>query len=157
MEKIYLLINFLFIITYTIYKLLYVWSKLYNYIHCIPYINSYMCETNYTISSKMLKCLRTDYFVYTCTCILIPLIQLDKSKVINKLLAIAFLAHLVKGYLSFCHHLASVIRRKLSHLNLPLWNSWTKLNLTWQGWSLGGSLSKLCPTAPPSIPDGCCY
>ena len=45
----------------------------------------------------------------------------------------------------------SVVRRKLSHLNLLLWNHWTKLNLTWQGWSLGGSLSKLCPTAPPSI------
>jgi hypothetical protein len=25
------------------------------------------------------------------------------------------------------------------------------------GWSLGGFLSKLCPTAPPSIQDGCCY
>ena len=49
------------------------------------------------------------------------------------------------------------IRRKLSHLNLLLWNRWTKLNLTWQGWSLGRSLSKLCPTAPPSIQDGCCY
>ena len=41
---------------------------------------------------------------------------------------------------------------KRSHLNL-LWNRWTKLNQTWQG----GSLSKLCPTAPPSIQDGCCY
>jgi hypothetical protein len=46
-----------------------------------------------------------------------------------------------------------VICRKLSHLNLLLWNPWTKLNQTWQGWSLGGSLSKLCPTAPPSIQD----
>jgi hypothetical protein len=27
----------------------------------------------------------------------------------------------------------------------------------WQGWFLGGSLSKLCPTALPSIQDGCCY
>jgi hypothetical protein len=26
-----------------------------------------------------------------------------------------------------------------------------KLNQTWQGWSLGGSLSKLCPTDLPSI------
>jgi hypothetical protein len=43
---------------------------------------------------------------------------------------------------------------KRSHLNLLLWNRWTKLNRTWQGWSLGGSLSKLCPTAPPSIQDG---
>ena len=49
-----------------------------------------------------------------------------------------------------------VVRRKLSHLNL-LWNRWTKLNQTWQGWSLGGSLSNLCPTALPSIQDGCCY
>jgi hypothetical protein len=46
---------------------------------------------------------------------------------------------------------------KRSHLNLLIWNRWTKLNQTWQGWSLGGSLSKLCPTAPPSIQDGCCY
>ena len=37
---------------------------------------------------------------------------------------------------------------KRSHLNLLLWNRWTKLNQTWQGWSLDGSLSKLCPTAP---------
>jgi hypothetical protein len=50
------------------------------------------------------------------------------------------------GHVSFCHHLASVVRRKLSHLNLFLWNPWTKLNQTWQGWSLGGSLLKLCLT-----------
>jgi hypothetical protein len=61
------------------------------------------------------------------------------------------------GHVSFCHHLASVVHRKLSHLNLLLWNPWTKLTQTWQGWSLGGSLSKLCPTDPPSIQDGCCY
>ena len=51
----------------------------------------------------------------------------------------------------------SVVCRKLSHLNLLLWNPWTELNQTWQGWSLGGSLSKLCPTVPPSIQDDCCY
>ena len=67
-----------------------------------------------------------------------------------------FLAHLAKGQVSFCHHLASV-RRKLSHLNLLLWNRSTKLNQTWQGWSLGGSLSKLCLTASPFIQDGCSY
>ena len=27
-----------------------------------------------------------------------------------------------------------VVRRKLSHLNLLLWNPWTKLSQTWQGW-----------------------
>ena len=28
---------------------------------------------------------------------------------------------------------------------------------TWHRWSLGVSLSKLCPIAPPSIQDGCCF
>ena len=42
----------------------------------------------------------------------------------------------------------SVVCRKLSHINL-LWNYWTKLNQTWQEWSLGGPLSKLCMTAHP--------
>ena len=69
----------------------------------------------------------------------------------------SFLPHLAKGHVSFCHHLASVVRRKLSHLNLLLWDPWTKLNQTWLGWSLGGSRSKLCPTDLPSIEDGCCY
>ena len=40
---------------------------------------------------------------------------------------IFFLADLAKGHVSFCYHLASV-RRKLSHLNLLLWNPWTKPN-----------------------------
>jgi hypothetical protein len=51
----------------------------------------------------------------------------------------------------------SVVRHKLSHLNLLLWNPWTELNQTWEGWSLGGSLSKLCLTDLPSFQDGCCY
>ena len=60
---------------------------------------------------------------------------------------LSFLAHLAKGHVSFFHHLAYigvhsfVIHRKLSHLNLLLWNPRTELNQTWQGWSLGGSLS----------------
>jgi hypothetical protein len=32
-----------------------------------------------------------------------------------------------------------------------------KWSQTWHRWSLGVSLSKLCPTAPPSIQDGCCF
>ena len=41
------------------------------------------------------------------------------------------LALLAKGHVSFCHHLASIIllsvlHRKLSNLNLLLWNHWTK-------------------------------
>ena len=50
-----------------------------------------------------------------------------------------------------------VLHCKFSHLNVFLWDNRTKLNQTWQGWSLGKFLSKLCPTAPPSIQDGCCY
>ena len=58
-----------------------------------------------------------------------------------------------------CEFLISigVLHCKFSHLNLFLWDHKTKLNQTWQGWSLGKFLSKLCPTAPPSIQDGCCY
>ena len=40
--------------------------------------------------------------------------------------------------------LGSVLCHKLLHLYL-LWNHRTKLNQTWQGWSLDGSLSKLYP------------
>ena len=63
------------------------------------------------------------------------------------------LAHLAKGHLCFYPILASaVVHRKLSHLNL-LWNHWTNLSQTWQWWSLGGFLSKLCSTALPYIQD----
>jgi hypothetical protein len=41
-----------------------------------------------------------------------------------------FLAHLAKGHVSFCHHLASIVRRKLSHLNLLLRNHWANCNQT---------------------------
>jgi hypothetical protein len=32
-----------------------------------------------------------------------------------------------------------------------------KWSQTWHRWSLGVSILKLCPTAPPSIQDGCCF
>ena len=56
-----------------------------------------------------------------------------------------FLPHLAKGYVSFCHHLASILHHKLSHLNLFLWNHWTKFNQSWFGWSIGDPISILCP------------
>ena len=34
-----------------------------------------------------------------------------------------------------------------------LWNYWANLNQTLLKWSLGGPLSKLCPSAPSSIQD----
>ena len=61
-----------------------------------------------------------------------------------------FLAHLAKGHVSFCHHLASVVRRKLSHLNLLLINHWAYCNQTLVEWSLDGSLTKMCPVIPTS-------
>ena len=45
-----------------------------------------------------------------------------------------FLAHLDKDHVSFYHHLASVVRRKLSHLNLLLRNHWANCNQTLVGW-----------------------
>ena len=38
--------------------------------------------------------------------------------------------------------------------NLLLWNYWANLHQTLLKWSLGGSLSKLCPSAPSCIQDG---
>jgi hypothetical protein len=60
-----------------------------------------------------------------------------------------FLAHLAKGHVSFCHHLVSVVRRKLSHLNF-LRNHWANCNQTLVEWSLDGPLPKLCPVIPIS-------
>jgi hypothetical protein len=39
-----------------------------------------------------------------------------------------FLAHLAKGHVSFCHHLASIVRRKLSHLKISQKNPEYMLN-----------------------------
>ena len=61
-----------------------------------------------------------------------------------------YLAHLAKGHVSFCHHLASVVRRKLSHLNLLLRNHRANCNQTLVEWSLDGPLPKLCPVIPTS-------
>jgi hypothetical protein len=38
--------------------------------------------------------------------------------------------------------------------NLLLWNYWANLNQTLLKWSLGGPLSKLCPSALSCIQDG---
>ena len=38
--------------------------------------------------------------------------------------------------------------------NLLLWNYWANLNQTLLKWSLGGPLSKLCPSEPSCIQDG---
>ena len=38
--------------------------------------------------------------------------------------------------------------------NLLLWNYWANLSQTLLKWSLGGPLSKLCPSAPSCIQDG---
>ena len=66
-----------------------------------------------------------------------------------------FLAHLAKDHVSFCHHLASVVHRKLSHLNLLRRNHWANCNQTLVEWSLGGPLPKLCPVITTSNQYGC--
>ena len=38
--------------------------------------------------------------------------------------------------------------------NPLLWNYWANLNQTLLKWSLGGPLSKMCPSAPSCIQDG---
>jgi hypothetical protein len=53
------------------------------------------------------------------------------------------LSDLAKGHVSFCHHLSSVVGRKLSHLNL-LWNHWclNQIKPSLAGMVLGWSLFK---------------
>ena len=65
-----------------------------------------------------------------------------------------FLAHLAKGQVSFCNHLASVVRRKLSHFNL-LRNHRANCNQTLVEWFLDSPLLKLCPVIPTSNQNGC--
>ncbi len=54
------------------------------------------------------------------------------------------------GHVSFRHHLASVVRRKLSHLNLLLRNHRANCNQTLVEWSWDGPLPKLYPVIPTS-------
>ena len=73
------------------------------------------------------------------------------------------LAHLAKGHVSFCHHLASVVRRRPSvvvrpsyvvNFNLLLRNHWANCNQTLVEWYLYGPLPKLCPLISTSNQDG---
>ena len=61
-----------------------------------------------------------------------------------------FLADLAKGHVSFCHHLAPVVCRKLSHLNILLRNHWANCNQTLVEWSLDGPLPNLYLVIPTS-------
>jgi hypothetical protein len=45
------------------------------------------------------------------------------------------------------------LQREFGRIAL-LWNYWANLNQTLLKWSLGGPLSKLCPSAPSCIQDG---
>ena len=72
----------------------------------------------------------------------------DAKKVIWPIIKFStfLLAHLAKGHVSFCHHLASVVRPSsvnFSHFNLLLWNYQAKFNQTWQGASMWGPLRSL--------------
>ena len=62
-----------------------------------------------------------------------------------------FLARLAKGHVSFAiTWRPSIVRSKLSHLNLHLRNHWANCNQTLVEWSLDGPLPKLCPVIPTS-------
>ena len=70
-----------------------------------------------------------------------------------------FLTHLTQSVVwsiaVTCHSSSSIVT--FLQKNLLLWNHWTKRNHVQLEWSLGGLHSKLCQTALPSIPGGCCY
>ena len=63
-----------------------------------------------------------------------------------------------KGQVSYCHHLASVVRRKLFQKSSPLKVlDQTKGNQTWSESSLGYLVSKLCPVMLCTNQHGHCY
>ena len=57
-----------------------------------------------------------------------------------------FLAHLAKGHVSFCHHLASVVRLYVVNFNLLPRNHWANCSQTLVEWYLYGPLPNLCPS-----------
>jgi hypothetical protein len=57
----------------------------------------------------------------------------------SSLVSISFLAHLAKGNVSFCHHLASVVYRPLT-FHILIFSSETKSQLIW---NLVGSIDKI--------------
>jgi hypothetical protein len=50
--------------------------------------------------------------------------------------------------------LCKLEKRGMELKKILLWNYWANLNQTLLKWSLGGPLSKLCPSAPSCIQDG---
>ena len=60
----------------------------------------------------------------------------------------SFLAHLAFGQVSFCHHLASVVRRKLSHFNLLPQKPLDQLQPNFGGMVLGWPPSKIVSGDP---------
>ena len=46
------------------------------------------------------------------------------------------------------------LEKRGDEIKKDLWNYWANLNQTLLKWSLGGPLSKLCPSAPSCIQDG---
>ena len=74
---------------------------------------------------------------------------------VHKCYDIYFLAHLAKSHVSFCHHLASVVRPLyVVNFNLLLRNHRANCNQTLVEWYLYGPLPKLCPLIPTSNQDG---
>jgi hypothetical protein len=61
----------------------------------------------------------------------------------------------INAYCQVWFHLAKLLQRR--RLKYEQVNGIFSSETAWHRWSLGVSLSKLCPTAPHSIQDGCCF
>ena len=59
-----------------------------------------------------------------------------------------------KAQVSYCHSAPSVVRRKLSHFRLLLWNRWTEFNETWQEARSQRPLPSLCFSGRSEKQDG---
>ena len=64
------------------------------------------------------------------------------------LVVCVFFDYLAKGHVRICLHLASIVRRKLSHLNLLLWNQGVKVKQNFTGMVLGWFPFKIISHSP---------
>ena len=95
------------------------------------------CIVNFIIYLIMINHFSLSYLIQHVLWILYELFFLLKQYLILIffMLLTLLLAHLAKGNVSFCHHLASVVRRlssiNFSHFDLLLWNPSAKWSETW--------------------------
>ena len=115
------------------------------------------CEVNLITRLGVIALFTLLFFLFKHFCLIFQKLleikvkfKLQKCAAYQDLPPLHFLAHLAKGYVSFYHHLASVV----VNFNLLLRNHWANCSQTLVERYLYGPLPKLCPLILISNHDG---